>query len=103
MGSAPTSFCGKNWAGNEVSGHEKARQGVPGFVEGKFYTVNTECSNNDANRPGDSLAVVTVLGSLYPVMTILLARAILGERLRRVQQAGVLLALVGAAVISLRP
>mgnify|MGYP000846207823 FL=1 len=52
---------------------------------------------------GDSLAVVTVLGSLYPVMTILLARAILGERLRRVQQAGVLLALVGAAVISLRP
>jgi drug/metabolite transporter (DMT)-like permease len=38
---------------------------------------------------------------LYPVATILLARAILKERLRRVQQVGVVLSLAGAAVISL--
>ena len=40
---------------------------------------------------------------INPLVNVLLGMLILGERLRRVQQAGVLLALVGAAVISLRP
>jgi drug/metabolite transporter (DMT)-like permease len=43
------------------------------------------------------LAVASVLGSLYPVATVLLARAILGEHLRGLQRVGVGLAL--AAVI----
>ena len=45
------------------------------------------------------LAVVAVLGSLYPVATIVLARFIHGERLVRVQQYGVAAALVGVALI----
>jgi len=45
------------------------------------------------------LAVVAVLGSLYPVATILLARFLHGERLVRVQQYGVAAALVGVALI----
>lgn len=47
------------------------------------------------------LSVTSVLGSLYPVVTVLLARALLHERLRRVQQAGVTGALAGVVLVSL--
>lgn len=46
------------------------------------------------------LSIVAVLGSLYPVTTVLLARAILRERVRRVQEAGVGLVLAGVALIA---
>lgn len=46
------------------------------------------------------LSVVAVLAALYPVLTALLARAVLGERLSLVQRAGALVALGGAAAIS---
>lgn len=47
------------------------------------------------------VSVASVLGSLYPVMTILLARVVLRERLRPIQQVGAVLSLAGAAVIAL--
>lgn len=46
------------------------------------------------------LGIVAVLGSLYPVATVLLGRFILAERLNVVQHAGVLLALCGVALLS---
>lgn len=46
------------------------------------------------------LSVVAVLGSLYPVTTVLLARGILRERVRRIQEAGVGLVLAGVALIA---
>jgi drug/metabolite transporter (DMT)-like permease len=46
------------------------------------------------------LALVSVLGSLYPVVTVLLAHVLLGERLTRAQQAGVAVALAGVAAIA---
>jgi drug/metabolite transporter (DMT)-like permease len=52
-----------------------------------------------ASRHG-LLSLVSVLGSLYPVMTIILAYAILGERLTRPQVAGVAAALAGVAALS---
>jgi len=48
------------------------------------------------------LAVASVLGSLYPVMTILLARIVLGERMRWLQRAGVAVALVAVVLTALR-
>jgi drug/metabolite transporter (DMT)-like permease len=46
------------------------------------------------------LSLVAVLGSLYPVVTVLLAHVLLGERLTRAQQAGVVVALAGVAAIA---
>jgi len=47
-----------------------------------------------------ALSVVAVLASLYPAVTVLLARQLHGERLRRVQLVGVTAALVGVACIA---
>jgi drug/metabolite transporter (DMT)-like permease len=52
-----------------------------------------------ANTKG-ALSIVSVVGSLYPVTTVLLARAVLGERIRAVQTAGILAALAGVALIA---
>jgi len=47
-----------------------------------------------------ALAVVAVVGSLYPLTTLVLARVMLGERIRPVQRIGVAAALVGVAMIA---
>jgi len=45
-------------------------------------------------------ALVAVLASLYPVVTVVLARVVLGERLSAWQAAGVVAALAGVAIVS---
>jgi drug/metabolite transporter (DMT)-like permease len=52
-----------------------------------------------ANTHGD-LSIVSVVGSLYPIATVVLARAVLQERVRTVQAVGVMAALSGVALIA---
>jgi drug/metabolite transporter (DMT)-like permease len=47
------------------------------------------------------LSIVSILSSLYPVATVILARIVLKERMARLQQAGIGLALAGVLLISI--
>jgi drug/metabolite transporter (DMT)-like permease len=53
-----------------------------------------------ASQEHGLLSVVSVLASLYPVVTVLLARTALRERVQRTQEAGVAVTLVGVALVS---
>jgi drug/metabolite transporter (DMT)-like permease len=46
------------------------------------------------------LSVVSVVGSLYPAVTVVLARVVLAERVARSQEVGVVITLVGVVAIS---
>ncbi|MDQ3631345.1 MAG: DMT family transporter [Actinomycetota bacterium] len=58
----------------------------------------TACFGLAATR--GALAVVAVLGAMYPVITAGLARVVLKERIRRIQLAGVAFALLGVALVA---
>ncbi len=53
-----------------------------------------------ATRAG-LFGIAAVLTSLYPGITVLLARVVLGERMRAVQRAGLLLAAAGVLLVTL--
>jgi drug/metabolite transporter (DMT)-like permease len=46
------------------------------------------------------LSIVAILGSLYPAMTVILARTVLKEKVSRVQEAGVAIVLAGVVAIT---
>lgn len=52
-----------------------------------------------ASRHG-ALSIVSVAGSLYPLATVGLARVLLGERVRRVQEVGIVTAVAGVVMIA---
>ncbi len=49
---------------------------------------------------GSNLTIASVLGSLYPIVTILCAWKVLNERLRRIQYLGIALAMLGVVAIT---
>jgi drug/metabolite transporter (DMT)-like permease len=73
---------------------------VPALVAAGLGDTGANALLALASGGGDD-AIVAVLSSLYPVVTVGLARAVLGERLSAWQAAGVGAALVGVALVSI--
>jgi EamA-like transporter family len=73
---------------------EQARVGVCGGID----VVDNICYVA-ATRTG-AFGLAVVLASLYPGFTVLLARVVLGERLRWVQRAGLALAAIGILLVT---
>ena len=53
-----------------------------------------------ASSAGGLVSLTSVLASLYPIVTVLLAAVVLRERVARAQGAGVVLTLAGVVLIS---
>jgi drug/metabolite transporter (DMT)-like permease len=76
------------------------RRDAPAILAVGVFDVGANALYAVASTKG-LLSIVSVLGSLYPVMTVVLAWLLLHERLARIQQAGVVLAFAGVTLISL--
>ena len=77
------------------------RSAVPGVIAVGILDTSANGLFALATTQG-YLSIVGVLGSLYPVTTVVLAYLVLRERLAALQVAGVLAALVGVALIAVR-
>jgi len=76
-----------------------ARQDLPLLIVVGAFDVGANATFAYASRHG-LLSVVSVLSSLYPAITVVLARSVHAERLRRVQVVGVVAALGGVVLIA---
>lgn len=76
-----------------------ARSALPAVAVVGLADVSANALFAIANGHG-LLALVAVLGSLYPVVTVVLAHALLGERLTGPQKAGIGIALAGVLAIA---
>ncbi|MCX4536568.1 DMT family transporter [Streptomyces sp. NBC_00841] len=83
----------------EVGGAAVIRASLPALAFVGLADVAANGTYSIAAQHGP-VTVAAVLASLYPVVTALAARGVLGERLRRVQAAGAGLALVGTVLLA---
>jgi len=82
------------WTGARPRGRELAILGGIGLLD-----LGANALYNTSSTLGE-LSTVAVASSLYPVTTVLLAAALLGERVRGVQRTGVAIALCGVVLIA---
>lgn len=75
------------------------RRDAPGLIVIGVFDASANLTFGIATTMG-LLSTTSVLGSLYPVVTAVLAAIVLHERLRPVQYAGVAAALTGVAMIA---
>ncbi len=87
------------WAGRELAAIRFTRASALLAVPGVLLVVGTVMYTTAAAH--GQLSLVSVLGSLFPVVTVGLGVALLGERLSRAQAVGVAAALTGIALIAL--
>jgi drug/metabolite transporter (DMT)-like permease len=77
----------------------RLRPTLPVIVAAGLFDTGANLLYGASARHG-LISVVSVLGSLYPVVLVALARFVLAERIARPQLAGVAIALAGVALIS---
>jgi drug/metabolite transporter (DMT)-like permease len=77
-----------------------ARADVPSLLAVGVLDVSADVFFAFATTIG-LLSIVSILSSLYPVATVILARIVLNERMARLQQAGIVTALAGVLLISI--
>jgi drug/metabolite transporter (DMT)-like permease len=87
------------WAGRRIAEIEVDRSAAPLAVPGLLLLAGTLLYTVAADH--GQLSLVSVLGSLFPVITVGLGVALLGERLSRAQAAGVAAAMTGVVLIAL--
>ena len=75
------------------------RRDLPAAALIGFFDVGANLAYG-LSAQGGSLVIAAVLGSLYPVVTVLLAWRLQHERLRLAQYVGVVVALVGVVLMS---
>lgn len=76
-----------------------ARPHVPALAVAGTLDVSANLLFAAASTKG-LVSLVSVAGSLYPIVTVLLARLVLHERVARIQEAGVVAALGGVVLIA---
>lgn len=86
------------WAGRRLAGVRPGRAALTLAIPGLLLVAGTVLYTVAADH--GQLSIVSVLGSLFPVFTVALAAAVLGERLSREQAGGVAAALAGIVLIA---
>jgi drug/metabolite transporter (DMT)-like permease len=87
------------WAGRGVKAIRLGRSSALLTIPGLLLVTGTLMYTTAADH--GELSLVSVLGSLFPIFTVGLGVALLGERLSRTQTAGVATALAGLVLIAL--
>ena len=87
------------WAGRELRGIRLVRGSALFAIPGVLLVLGTIMYTTAAAH--GQLSLVSVLGSLFPIVTVALGMGLLGERLSRFQAVGVAAALAGIALIAL--
>jgi drug/metabolite transporter (DMT)-like permease len=77
-----------------------ARADLPSLVTVGVLDVSADVFFAFATTIG-LLSIVSILSSLYPVATVILARIVLRERMARLQQFGIVMSLAGVLLISI--
>ena len=87
------------WAGAPPAWRGASRMVLAAAVASGLLDATANTCYILATRAG-LFGIAVVLTSLYPGVTVLLARFVLGERIRPVQLAGLVLAIAGIAAVS---
>jgi len=87
------------WLGARPAGRAAGRWVLPAAVAAGVLDASANVCYVLASRAG-LFGMAVVITSLYPGITVLLARVVLGERMRAVQRIGLALAVAGVAMVT---